>query len=117
MSRIESGPAEEWQRLDLWLWCARIMKGRSGCASLIASGAVRLNGQSTEKAHSRVRIGDIIVLGLKGQVRVLCVSSLAKRRGSPSEARALYAEVFEDVPKSSDLLEDGRDVCNTETDR
>ena len=32
------------QRLDKWLWCARLAKTRTGAARLIEDGKVRVNG-------------------------------------------------------------------------
>ena len=83
----------DWQRLDKWLWCARFMKARSDCASLIAEHGPRLNGQPTEKPHSRLRVGDVLTLPLRGQVLVIEVLSLAARRGPAPEARLLYREL------------------------
>jgi ribosome-associated heat shock protein Hsp15 len=87
----EAGP--DWQRLDLWLWCARLAKARSECARLVAAGAVRLNRQPTDKAHARLRIGDVLTIALHGKVRVWRVLALASRRGPPAEARLLYEDL------------------------
>jgi ribosome-associated heat shock protein Hsp15 len=89
----EAGPG--WQRLDLWLWCARLAKTRADCARLVAAGGVRLNRQPTDKAHARLRVGDVLTLATHGQVRVWRVLALAGRRGPPAEARTLY----EDLPE------------------
>jgi ribosome-associated heat shock protein Hsp15 len=89
----EAGPG--WQRLDLWLWCARLAKTRAACARLVAAGAVRLNRQPTDKAHARLRVGDVLTIALHGKVRVWRVLALATRRGPPAEARTLYDEVPE----------------------
>ena len=90
-------PAEtedrDWQRLDKWLWCARFMKQRSDCARLAAEGLLRINRQPTEKAHARLRVGDVITLPLRGRVLVLEVLALAGRRGPATEARTLYREI------------------------
>jgi ribosome-associated heat shock protein Hsp15 len=100
-SSRSAAPAEQqiegrdWQRLDLWLWCARVMKARSDCARLVESGGVRLNSQPTAKAHARVRPGDVITLGLRQEVRVLRVQALAERRGPAPVARGLYEELPE----------------------
>jgi ribosome-associated heat shock protein Hsp15 len=85
----------EWQRLDLWLWCARVAKGRSDCARLVEDGAVRLNRQPTVKPHAKLRIGDVLTMALRGDVRVWRVLALAARRGPAAEARLLYEEVPE----------------------
>ncbi len=85
----------EWQRLDLWLWCARVAKARSDCARLVEDGAIRLNRQSTVKAHARLRIGDVLTMAWRGEVRVWRVRALAERRGPAPEARLLYEVVPE----------------------
>ncbi len=84
-----------WQRLDLWLWCARVARARTDCARLVNLGGVRINRQPTEKAHARLRVGDVLTVAHHGSVRVLRVLALASRRGPASEARLLYEEVDE----------------------
>jgi ribosome-associated heat shock protein Hsp15 len=89
----ESGPG--WQRLDVWLWCARLAKTRAECARVVAGGAVRLNRQPTDKAHARLRVGDLLTIATGGRVRVWRVLDLATRRGPPAEARTLYEDLSE----------------------
>jgi ribosome-associated heat shock protein Hsp15 len=85
------------QRLDLWLWCARVRKTRADCARLVESGAVRINRQPTDKAHARVRPGDILTIaqgqGERGRIAVWRVVALAQRRGPATEARGLYDDM------------------------
>ena len=83
----------DWQRLDKWLWCARMMRARADCGRLVAEGSLRINRQPTDKPHARLRVGDVLTLALRGDVRVLEVLALASRRGPSAEARALYREV------------------------
>ena len=94
-----SGEDRVWQRLDIWLWCARVAKTRGACTRLVAAGSVRVNRQPTEKPHARVRPGDVLTLALgspeRGVVRVLRVLALGDRRGPAAEARGLYEEVSE----------------------
>ncbi len=71
-----------WQRLDKWLWCARFMKLRAGCARWVAAGGVRINRQPTDKPHARVRPGDVLTLAHGTQVRVVRVL----RAGRPPRA-------------------------------
>jgi ribosome-associated heat shock protein Hsp15 len=96
-----SGEDRDWQRLDKWLWCARFMRARSDCAELAAGGLLRINRLPTDKPHARLRVGDVITLPLRGDVRVIEVLALAKRRGPATEARTLYREVAEGPPASS----------------
>jgi len=84
---------QEWQRLDTWLWCARFARSRSDCAALIAEGLIRINRQPTDKAHARLRVGDVLTMPVRGAVRVVRVRALARRRGPPPEARLLYEEI------------------------
>ena len=71
------------------------MRQRSDCAALVAAGSVRINRQPTDKAHARLRIGDVLTLPMHRSVRVVRVLALAVRRGPASEARLLYEEISE----------------------
>ncbi len=94
MAEIGAG----WQRLDLWLWCARVAKTRAECARLVEGGAIRLNRQPTDKAHARLRPGDVLTIAMQGRVRVWRVAALAARRGPAAEARLLYDDLSEPPP-------------------
>ena len=83
----------DWQRLDKWLWCARFLKARSDCARLASEGTIRINRQVTDKAHARLRVGDVLTLPLRRDVRVVRVLALARRRGPAAEAQLLYEEI------------------------
>ncbi|GAC1347228.1 MAG: RNA-binding S4 domain-containing protein [Acetobacteraceae bacterium] len=91
----------DWQRLDKWLWCARVMKARADCARLVAGGLVRINRQPTEKPHARLRPGDILTLPWHGEVRVVEVLALGARRGPAAEAQSLYREMAPPEPAST----------------
>ncbi|MGG5888602.1 RNA-binding S4 domain-containing protein [Falsiroseomonas sp. HC035] len=84
---------EGWQRLDLWLWCARIAKTRAECSRQVAMGRVRINRQPTDKPHYKLRPGDVLTLSMGGTVRVWRVLALAERRGPAPEARRLYEDL------------------------
>jgi len=89
---VDQQEDRDWQRLDKWLWCARFMRARSDCARLVAEGSIRINRQPTEKAHARLRVGDVLTVPVHGVVRVVRVLALARRRGPAAEARLLYDE-------------------------
>ncbi len=80
-------------RLDKFLWFARIVKTRSLAQQLAEEGRLRLAGRVLDRAHAPVRVGDVLSFALRGQVRVIRIEALPKRRGPPAEARALYSEV------------------------
>lgn len=80
------------QRLDKWLWFARVVKTREAAATLVESGHVRLNGNKTLKPGHDVKPGDTLTIVLNTRVRVLHVEGLAARRGPAEDARLLYRE-------------------------
>jgi ribosome-associated heat shock protein Hsp15 len=74
------------------------MRARADCVSLVAQGTIRINRQPTDKAHARLRVGDVLTVPLRGQVRVVRVLALAARRGPARDARLLFEELAEPVP-------------------
>jgi len=78
------------QRLDKWLWHARLFKTRSLAGQMVKDGKIRLNGQRTDKPHSTVRPGDTLVVRRGPAVIALTVEGLAERRGPAKEAQQLY---------------------------
>jgi ribosome-associated heat shock protein Hsp15 len=87
------------QRIDKWLWHARVVRTRSAAAGLVAAGHVRLNGQRCDAASRAVRAGDVVTIALDRTVRVLKVLGFAERRGSAEVARVL-AEDLQPTPSS-----------------
>jgi ribosome-associated heat shock protein Hsp15 len=81
------------QRIDKWLWHARVVRTRSTAAMLAGSGHVRVNGQRIDAASRAVRIGDVITVALNRTVRVLKVAGFVERRGSADSARPLYEDL------------------------
>ncbi len=86
------------QRIDKWLWHARLARTRSAAASLAASGHVRLNGARVDAPSRNVKLGDVITVALDTHVRVLKVLGFALRRGPAEAARVLYEEQLLSVP-------------------
>ena len=77
-------------RLDLWLFHARLCRTRALAQQATAAGRVRLNGARVEKPAHSVKPGDILTLGRGGEILALRVLALAGRRGPAAQARALY---------------------------
>ena len=90
--------AEAVQRVDQWLWFARIAKSRMLAQVLIARGKVRLNRIKVAKASTSVKPGDVLTLSLGPSVRSLEVLGIGVRRGPAPEAQLLYCEL--DLPTS-----------------
>ena len=84
---------EDRQRIDKWLWHARVVRARSAAAALAAGGHVRVNGQRIDAASRAVRRGDVITVALDRTVRVMKVMGFAERRGGAEAARALYEDL------------------------
>ena len=81
------------QRLDQWLWIARMVRTRSLAAEIVSAGQVRLNRTKVTKPGHRVAPGDVLTVALPGRVRVLKVEATAPRRGSADAARPLYSDL------------------------
>lgn len=93
---MERQEAVSRQRLDKWLWHARVVKARSSAAELIESGHVRINGERQKSPGHGVKLGDVLTVSLDRTVRLMKVTGFAERRGDASAARLLY----EDIPSS-----------------
>jgi ribosome-associated heat shock protein Hsp15 len=83
----------ERQRLDKWLWHARVVKARTSAAALVESGHVRLNGEREKSPGHGVKIGDVVTVALDRTVRVMKITGFAERRGDAPAARLLYADL------------------------
>ena len=83
----------ERQRLDKWLWHARVVKARSSAAALVEAGHVRVNGVREKAPGHAVKAGDVLTIGLDRSVRVLKVVGFAERRGDAAAARVLYDDL------------------------
>jgi ribosome-associated heat shock protein Hsp15 len=90
------------QRLDKWLWCARIVKTRTGGARLIEAGKVRINGVRALKPSRLVQAGDVVTATILGRLAVLRVLASTERRGPPSLARTLYEDLTPQAPPAPD---------------
>jgi ribosome-associated heat shock protein Hsp15 len=88
----------ERQRLDKWLWHARVVKARTSAAALIEAGHVRLNGTREKAPGHAVKAGDVLTIALDHSVRVLKIVGFSERRGDADAGRGLY----EDLQDKSD---------------
>jgi ribosome-associated heat shock protein Hsp15 len=85
--------SDERQRIDKWLWHARVVRTRSAASALVASGHVRLNAQRIDAASRAVKSGDVVTVALDRSVRILKVTGFAERRGDATAARRLYEDL------------------------
>jgi ribosome-associated heat shock protein Hsp15 len=99
----ETGTSE---RVDVWLWAARLFKTRALAKTAIALGRVEHNGHQADKPSRTVHPGDTLAV-LRGDERLeLTVRAVSDRRGPAAVAQALYAE--SDEARSRRLAERAR---------
>jgi ribosome-associated heat shock protein Hsp15 len=92
------------QRIDKWLWFARMVKTRTLAQAIVSQGQVRVNKARIVKASHEIGPGDILTLAAHGRVRVVRVASIGVRRGPASEAQTLFEDISETMPTASENL-------------
>lgn len=81
------------QRLDKWLWHARVVKTRTLATKLVAGGNVRVNRTPTAKPSHALKLGDVLTISVHARVRILSVRGFMDRRGSAECAALLFADL------------------------
>ncbi|MBZ0163463.1 MAG: RNA-binding S4 domain-containing protein [Notoacmeibacter sp.] len=97
MREAQGEPAPS-QRIDKWLFFARIVKSRSLAAKMVQLGRVRVNRDKISNAARAIRPGDVLTVSLERRVVVLKVLAAGDRRGPYSEARLLYEDLSPPEP-------------------
>jgi ribosome-associated heat shock protein Hsp15 len=86
-------PGVSRQRIDKWLFFARMAKSRSIAQDLVRSNHVRVNGELVSQPSAQVKTGDRIELSLERRDIVLIVKAGGERRGPFEEAKLLYEDL------------------------
>ena len=86
-------PSDVRQRIDRWLWNARVVRTRSAAAALVNAGHIRVNGNRVVAPGRDVKCGDVVTVALLGSVRVLKVTGMTLRRGNAAAASRIYEEL------------------------
>ena len=86
---MDSG--ENRERLDKWLWAARFYKTRALASDAVSGGKVHLQGHRIKPSRA-VKIGDCFEIQRGYERFEVVVTALSERRGSATEAQALYEE-------------------------
>jgi ribosomal 50S subunit-recycling heat shock protein len=81
------------QRIDRWLWHARLVRTRTDAAALAGGGFVRVNGTRIDAPGRMVRTGDVITIALERGVRVVKVTGFVERRGPAITVASLYQDL------------------------
>ena len=84
------------QRLDVWLWVARLAKTRALAHEAVTGGQVQVGGQRAKPSRA-VKPGDVIDITSGPVSRTVVVKGVAPRRRPASEAQLLYSETDESV--------------------
>jgi ribosome-associated heat shock protein Hsp15 len=101
------------QRIDKWLFFARVVKSRSLAARLVVAGRVRINRGKASHASDQVKPGDMLTITLERRILVYKVLDAGVRRGPAEEARRLYEDLSPPAPRKdapSDALAPLRDA-------
>lgn len=97
------------QRIDKWLFFARVVKSRSLAQKLAVSGAVRLNREKVAHSARTVRPGDVLTISINDRIRVLRILDPGLRRGPASEAATLFEDLS--APREAPGMVDGADTA------
>src|SRR5687768_14643193 len=97
---------EAHQRLDKWLFFARVVKSRSLAAKLVQAGRVRINGNKTDQPAASVKPGDVLTITVERRILVYRVLEAGVRRGPAEEARLLYDDMSPQVAGAGDTPPD-----------
>jgi ribosome-associated heat shock protein Hsp15 len=81
------------QRIDRWLWHARVVRTRDAAAALAGGGYVRVNGARIDAPGRMVRTGDVVTVALDHGVRVLKITGFVERRGPGGTGQSLYEDL------------------------
>jgi len=87
------------QRVDKWLWHARVVRTRTAASGLAGTGRVRINGARIDAPSRAVKAGDVVTIALE-RVRVLKVRGFADKRGSATDASLLFEDISQPSPAS-----------------
>jgi len=99
------------QRVDRWLFFARVVKSRSLAAKLVLAGGVRRNREKIDQAAGQVGPGDVLTITLERRVLIYRVLLPGSRRGPAEEAKLLYEDL---TPPPAPKAESPADVAPRE---
>ncbi|MEJ5020364.1 RNA-binding S4 domain-containing protein [Ochrobactrum vermis] len=92
------------QRIDKWLFFARVVKSRSLAAKLAVGGKVRVNRDKIDQAAHQVNVGDVLTITLDRRIVVYKILAPGERRGPAPEAQLLYEDLTPPPASASTVL-------------
>jgi ribosome-associated heat shock protein Hsp15 len=97
----EKDPMED-QRLDKWLWCARLFKTRGHATEAIKAGRVNVNGVRAKPARA-IRTGDALNIRRPPYEFHLTVTGLVRQRVAAGRVGELYLESEQSISRREEL--------------
>ncbi len=91
------------QRIDKWLFFARVFKSRSIAQEQVAGGKVLVNDQRVTQPSHLLKPGDTLVIAHQRRDSILVVRQAGARRGPYEEARLLYDDITPPAEESDKL--------------
>jgi ribosome-associated heat shock protein Hsp15 len=85
--------ANQRQRIDKWLFFARMAKSRTLAQEWVEAGHVTVNGEKVRRSSADIRVGDRIGVTTRERDLVLIVKAPGERRGPFEEACHLYEDL------------------------
>lgn len=85
----------ERQRIDRWLWHARLAKTRTLAQRLVSEGRVRVNRERVTSPKRLVGRADVLTIAIGERVRVVRVVGVVERRLPAREVARVYELVSE----------------------
>jgi ribosome-associated heat shock protein Hsp15 len=102
-------PAKRSQRIDKWLFFARIAKSRTLAQGWIEAGHVSVNDDKVKRPSADVKIGDRLTVSLGDRDVVVIVKAPGESRRPYEEAKLLYEDVSPPREKRSRFEQAVRD--------
>jgi ribosome-associated heat shock protein Hsp15 len=105
VTRVPEPGSAERTRLDKWLWAARFYRTRSLAAAAIDAGQVRVDGERAKPAHG-IRAAMRVSVRKQALTWTVDVLDVGQRRGSATQAAALYRETAESIALREKTLDE-----------
>lgn len=81
------------QRVDKWLFFARVVKSRTLAGKLAEAGKIRVNSNKINSASYQVKVEDVLTITLERKILVLKILAPGEKRGPYVEAKELYEDL------------------------
>lgn len=87
------------QRIDKWLWHARLYKTRSIAQKQVATGKIRVDREKISSPSRKVTTGNVLTITRERDIKIIEIVGIADRRGPYSQAQLLYHDMSPPKPE------------------